>query len=281
MKFLKNLWARITRQELIDTLYQTINKNLQTIEELHSQEQEYKNQIRAKEQLITYYCNEISERDGEIDDLKSEIYSLQNENNICPQPDLEVDWDRFPYFGETLFSYYDIDTKKIVDTKIQMTPSKFYKIWSDEMYQYVITGMKTYSKKTELEKIVRLRDLVCDRVTYQFDTNSEGFKIDNWKLPIQTFANKKDDCDGMTSLWLTFCNIYGIPSNKVFNLTGTVPQGGHSFGGYLDQDNKMWIIECTSKMKPFLMKGSNYKCNTGISGITNWQFSGVPKVEQL
>lgn len=273
MKFLKDLWNKIITSN--DQQYKDEIAELSRLLEVYkSHEKELNDTILAKNKLLDIN-NEI------IDDLKSEIYSLQNENNICPQPDLEVDWDRFPYFGETLFSYYDIDTKKIVDTKIQMTPSKFYKIWSDEMYQYVITGMKTYSKKTELEKIVRLRDLVCDRVTYQFDTNSEGFKIDNWKLPIQTFANKKDDCDGMTSLWLTFCNIYGIPSNKVFNLTGTVPQGGHSFGGYLDQDNKMWIIECTSKMKPFLMKGSNYKCNTGISGITNWQFSGVPKVEQF
>jgi hypothetical protein len=281
MNFFQSLWHRITRQELIDTLYQTINNNLQTIEELNSQEQEYKNTILEKEKLLKSYADLIADKDISIEDLYREIDTIRKEENIYPEPNLQVDWDRFPYFGKTVFSYYDLTTKKIVDTEIQMTPSKYYKIWSDEMYQYVISGMKGYTKKTEFEKVVKLRDLVCDKITYQFDTNSEGFKIDNWKLPIQTFANKKDDCDGMTSLWLTFCNIYGIQSNKVFNLTGTVPQGGHSFGGYLDQDNQMWVIECTSKKKPFLMKGSKYKCNTRISGITNWAFAGVPKVEQF
>ena len=45
MKWLNEIWNRITRQELIDTLYQTINNHQHTIEELQSQEQEYKNTI--------------------------------------------------------------------------------------------------------------------------------------------------------------------------------------------------------------------------------------------
>lgn len=280
MKFLKDLWARITRQELIDTLYQTINKNLQTIEELNSQEQEYKNQIRAKEQLVTYYCNEIYDKDAEIDDLKSEINTLRIEENAYPLPEIDVDWDKHPYFPNTKFTYYDAEKKESVDVYATLTPSKFTRLWTDEMYNYVINGMKKYSKKTLLEQVVRLRDLVCDRVTYHHDLNSKGLLVENWKLPIQTFYEKKGDCEDMTNLWLTFCKIYGIPSNVVFNLTGFYGNGGHSFGGFLD-NKTMKIIECTTKSRVIDMKGSQYRCKGQLNGLSNWSCSGVPRVEQF
>lgn len=76
-------------------------------------------------------------------------------------------------------------------------------------------------------------------------------------------------------------SLEGRNKNKVFNLTGTVPSGGHSFGGYLDDNNSMWIIECTAKSPIIKMKGSKYKCNSSLKGITNWMCAGIPKVEQF
>lgn len=281
MNFFQSLWHRITRQELIDTLYQTINKNLQTIEELQSQEQEYKNKIKDKEQLISYYCNEIYDRDGEIDDLRAEINTLRIEENAYPLPDIDVDWDKHPYFPSTKFTYYDTNKKENVDIYATLTPSKFTRLWTDEMYNYVINGMKKYGNKTQLEQVVRLRDLVCDRVAYHHDLNSKGLMSENWKLPIQTFYEKKGDCEDMTNLWLTFCKIYGIPSNAVFNLTGFYGNVGHSFGGFLDDKNNMQIIECTTKSRVIPMKDSQYRCKGGLNGLSNWSCSGVPRVEQF
>lgn len=280
MKFLKDLWNKITRQELIDTLYQEINKNLQTIEELQSQEQEYKNQIRDKDQLITYYCNEIYDRDGEIDDLRAEINTLRIEENAYPLPDIDVDWDKHPYFPTTMFTYYDSTKKKNVNVSAQLTPGKYYRCYSDEMYSYVMNGMKGYSKKTMIEQVIRLRDLVCDRVRYHHDLTSEGVLTENWKLPMQTYYECVGDCDDMCVLWVTFCKIYGIPSNRVFNLTGFYGNVGHSFGGFLDDKNNMQIIECTTKSRVIPMKDSQYRCKGSLNGLSNWSCSGVPRVEQ-
>lgn len=194
MNFFQSLWHRITRQELIDTLYQTINKNLQTIEELNSQEQEYKNTILEKEKLLKGYADLMAERDEEIESLKNEIHTLRIEENAYPLPEIDVDWDKHPYFPHTKFSYYDATKKETVDVYATLTPGKFSRLWTDEMYNYVINGMKKYGNKTLLEQVVRLRDLVCDRVTYHHDLNSKGLLVENWKLPIQTFYERKGDC---------------------------------------------------------------------------------------
>jgi hypothetical protein len=281
MNFFQSLWHRITRQELVDTLYQTINKNLQTIEELNSQEQEYKNTILEKEKLLKGYADLMAERDEEIEDLQNEINTLRIEENIYPLPSIDVDWDKHPYFPGTIFTYYDKDLKENIDVNAQLTPSKFYRVYSDEMYNYVINGMKKYSNKSQLEQVIKLRDLVCDRVTYHSDLSSKGIKIENWKLPMQTYYQKKGDCDDMCVLFVTFCKIYGIPTNQVFNLTGFCNTTGHSFGGYLDTEGTMWIVECTSKLPIIKMKGSAYRCKGHLSGLSNSQFSGVPLVEQF
>ena len=92
-------------------------------------------------------------------------------------------------------------------------------------------------------------------------------------------------CEDMTTLWVTFCFIAGIPADRVFNCTGVLvknnKEGGHSFGIFLSNDGKWKVMECTAMMYPFDFKGSNYYSRGGIEGLSNWQFSGFPKSEQF
>ena len=230
--------------------------------------------LQKKDYLLQLQQAQIDSRDDELE-------SLKNENGVYPLPELDVDWDKHPYFASSINYYYNEKTKKIAKYTAQWTPSKLSRIWTDEMYEYVIFGMKKSSKLTELQKVVKLRNLVLNRCKYMHDLNDIGISEENWKLPHDTYYSKAGDCEDLVNLWLTFCNIYGIPSNKVFNLTGLYGNGGHSFGGYLDDNQVMWIIECTSKSRPLKMKGSNYRCKSSLNGITNWGCSGIPNKEQF
>lgn len=280
MKFLKDLWHKILALDN-QPLNDEIRKLQHQVEELQSQELEYKKDILSKEALLNHYIDVIEGNAVEYEDKIAELKALLAENEVYDLPNIDVDWDKHPYFPSTMFTYYDSTKKKNVNVFAQLTPSKYYRCYSDEMYNYVNNGMKGYAKKSMLEQVKRLRDLVCDRVTYHHDLTSEGALTENWKLPMQTFYERVGDCDDMCVLWVTFCKIYGIPSDRVFNLTGFYGNAGHSFGGFLDDKNNMQIIECTTKSRVIPMKDSQYRCKGSLNGLSNWSCSGVPRTEQF
>lgn len=249
---------------------------------------EYQRIIKQHEQLNLTLNEQLKTKDlviatcqSEISDLRVEINNIKNSENIYPEPVIPVDFSRFPYFPTTKFYYYDKQTKNFKENSIQVTPGKMYRLWSDEMYSIAQSCYKRNKDKSFKDKLKALRNLVLDRCEYHSDLSTTGGLIENWKLPIQTFADKKGDCEDLTILWLTYCNICGIPSNRVFNLTGYYKTTGHSFGAYIDDDGLVYIMECTSKSEPIKFIGSDYRCKGAIKGLSNWQFSGVPGKEQF
>ena len=64
-------------------------------------------------------------------------------------------------------------------------------------------------------------------------------------------------------------------------LTGYYMNTGHAFVGFIE-DEKVYVLEATeNRSQPRLMKGSVYRCEGGLSGISNWACSGRPNVEQF
>ena len=256
-------------------------KYLSQIKDLQHIQEELQDQVNVLNDNIAQNNIFINKLQLKLDAKNLQLDLIQKEEKIYPKPDLDVDWDRFPYFPASKIYYYNKEDNKVNEFAVQWTPSKLTRVWTDEMYNYVIKAHNKYKEDTEKVRIIFLRDLVFSKCKYQTDFNQSGLTIENWKTPVETYYSGFGDCEDLTNLWLTFCNIVGIPSDKVFNLTGYYNTTGHSFGGYLDDMGKMWIIECTSKASPILMKGSVYKCSGKLSGITNWSVSGIPKASQF
>ena len=90
------------------------------------------------------------------------------------------------------------------------------------------------------------------------------------------------NCEDFSICVIAICNILGIPSDKVFMITGYYGNGGHAYPGFIDSDNKVKIVEATNNAYPVtVMKGSFYTSKGNIAGISNWAWKGVPRIEQL
>jgi len=117
---------------------------------------------------------------------------------------------------------------------------------------------------------------------YHSDTDHEGKLKENWKTIPQIWADKQIDCEDFSICVIAICNILGIPSDKVFMITGYYGNGGHAYPGFIDSDNKVKIVEATNNAYPVtVMKGSFYTSKGNIAGISNWAWKGVPRIEQL
>ena len=205
---------------------------------------------------------------------------------IPPVPDLKVDWTKIPYLPTTYFYYYNQKQAKIIGVYCNFSPSKFLKVWDDRIYNFVWDAYKPHMNEPLKDKLVFLRNLVLTKCVYQNDFNEKGALDEDWKMPLVTYYEGVGDCECLTNLFLTFCKIVGIPSNKVFNLTGVYvnqdgTETGHSFGGFIDENNLLYIIECTNNNPIVRMIGSNYKCKGSLSGIFNWDLMGKPLQEQI
>ena len=193
-----------------------------------------------------------------------------------------LDTSKFPYLPSWKIYYYKNGMKT---KKVPFTPSKFYRVWSDEMYRYFknkTKGIKSFDKL-----IIKLRDLSCDICKYETDVSRLGKAGENWRMPTETYYGRLGDCEDSTILWITACNICGVNPERVFNATGYLTQNskevGHSFGLAKFEDGKWYVIETTSKRKPILLQGSKYKITQGsmLNGLSNWFFSGKSKQEQF
>jgi transglutaminase-like putative cysteine protease len=216
----------------------------------------------------------IVTKENEIADLEDMLEQYEEVPDVDTH-DIEMASTGYPYFPKWKVYYW----KNGVYTKdVQLTPTKFYRIWSDDMYQHfkaVVKDLNTFD-----EKVVALRNDILRRTTYKNDVAKNGNKSENWRLPTETYYGKIGDCDDFCILWVTACKICELPADRVFNATGYVTwlgkEAGHSYGIAKFDDGEWYVVDSTST-KVMKLKGSDYKINGLIRGISNWKFSGVPK----
>ena len=282
MKFLKDLWAEITRQKLIDTLYQTINKNLQTIEELKSENQELESTINVEIQNYNFMKEQFELMQKTKNELLEELETYKKVEVPFTIPTDIIDVGTFGYLPQTVYFYWD--GSKPASKTVPIHIHKFYRNFDDNMFQFFRNKIK--GKKTYRTKFIALRDACYDVIKYKHDL-SQGFNIgENWKMPSEIFYSGIDDCDGFTTLFVTACNICDIPADRVFNATGHYKHVtgwiGHSFPVVKFDDDKWYVLEGTSKRNPLLFKDNKeYKItqNNILNGLSNWAMSGKSKKE--
>jgi len=200
-------------------------------------------------------------------------YTPNNENIKVPSI---IDLTGYPYLPYWKIYYYK---NGIESKKVRFTPSKFYKVWSDEMFNFFKNNTKGLTKFDSV--VVKLRDLINDMNTYESDINTNLKIGENWRIPTETFYSEIGDCEDTTILWVTACKILGLSPERVFNATGYYKDIGHSFGIAKFDDGYWYVIETTSKLNPIRLKDSDYRIKGSLNGLTNWKFSGVAKKEQF
>jgi len=282
MQWLKDLWNRIVSSN--DEQYLIKIKELEaTIGELND------DLIRIQSELSDEIDNYLF--------MKSQFESMQNlKNELLEEldslkrvvPDYEIpheiiDVNSFGYLPSVQFYYWNQRTNKMDSKEVAFTPSKFYRVWSDEMFTYFRNGIKNC--KTIDEKFIKLKEMVQQRTKYEHDLNKLGTGIgENWHLPTTTFYSQQGDCDSKTILWVTACHICGLPADRFFNGTGYYkhPNGwiGHSFGLAKFDDGDWRVLELTSARAPLKFKNNKeYKISGFLNGLSNAKMAGKAKKE--
>jgi len=284
MQWLKDLWNRIVSSN--DEQY------LIKIKELETASQD-------KSEIINNLLEDLAaaenQLDKEIDNylfMKSQFELMQNlKNDLLEEletykkvdvpftvPTDIIDTNSFAYLPNTLIYYYNSATKKIATKSVPVTVSKFYRMWTDEMYLFFRDSIKDC--KTFDEKVVKLRDVIKSIVDYKFDLSGNGLSAgENWRMPTETFYGGIGDCEDTTSLWVTACHICGLPADRIFNATGEykAPAGfiGHSYGLAKLDNGEWWVIETTStRPKQKLLGSKEYFIRGTLNGLSNWEMSG-------
>jgi len=286
MNFFKNFWQKIAQSD---------NQPFtDTINSLNTQISQYKSEISAKNIIIIEMQNHNQDLSTDNDQLRADYLEtlanmeeytqrFENLNHTLNPPNINIKWGAPTYFPAWLIYYSDgtqMQTKSVT-----MTPAKFYRLWTDEMWNECQAHKKQWSDKEPFKnKVVALRNLVLKHCKYVTDANRVGKPGENWRIPIESYYGGQCDCEDMTSLFITFCNICGIPSDRVFNATGYITikkqDIGHSFAIFQDDDSKWYVLECTAQQDPKLFKGSAYHCKGMLKGLSNWQWCGDPQEEQ-
>ncbi len=276
MKFLKDLWAEITRQKLIDTQYQEINR----LQDLLNEEIDNYNFMKEQYELMQKTKNQIID---EKDRLQFQYDLLKNDLAEDVRPDLPIDFTKVPYTGVNANTFYNDATGKLETNYTYITISKYFRFWNDEFYSEVIRLYNQKKPKTIRDKVIFAKDILHEEFMfkYQHDKNYSGIFHEHWKTIPQIWADKRIDCEDFSIMVVAICNIIGVPADRVFMLTGFYDQMGHAFVGFIDDDGETYILEATSaNSRPIKFKGSRYKCKAPLSGISNWAMKGVPTVEQ-
>ena len=282
MNFLERIWNNIISSN--DQPYIDANNTL-------------KHEIDVLDNKIIYLETNAESHEQQLTELEAQYSMLLEEFNTINE-ELEsykkipvpytipidiIDTTKFGYLPSTLIYYYA--NGKVATKSVAVTAGKFYRMWTDEMYVFFRTA--TENCKTFDETVVKLRDIIKNKVTYQYDVTKNGTAGENWRLPTETFYGGIGDCEDTTSLWVTACNICGLPADRIFNITGFLNRFGkdmgHSFGGAKMDDGKWYIVETTAKKKPVEFIGSDYRIplNKMINGLSNWAMSGKSKKEQF
>ena len=231
------------------------------------------NLIKDKYEALQKFKDELLEELLQYKEKPITIYEL---------PDF-LDTTKIAYLP-TWKIYYSKNNKMKIKN-VAMTSGKFYRIWTDEMYRFFNDKVKGLTNFDEI--VVKLRNAVCDITNYESDATAKGKPGENWRIAPETYYGGVSDCEDSTILWLTACNICGIPADRVFNATGYYKHGtqsiGHSFGVAKMTDGAWKVIETTRKLNPIIMKGSKYSMplNSTLNGLSNWVMSGKSKKEQL
>jgi hypothetical protein len=284
MKWLKDLWNRIVSSN--DEQYLIKIKELETtIGELNDELARMQSELSDEIDNYLFMKEQFELMQETKNKLLEELEALKHIEADYEIPHEIIDVNSFGYMPNAKFYYYNTSIKKIDAITVQFTPSKFYRVWSDEMFKFFRDAVKNC--KTFDEKVVKLRDVIKNRVTYKHDVNKSGTSTgENWRLPTDTFYGKIGDCEDTTILWVTACHICGIPADRVFNGTGHYkhPTGwiGHSFGLAKFDDGNWRVRETTSKRQPLLFKNNKeYKitANNILNGLSNWAMSGKGKKE--
>ena len=291
MNWIQKIWYRIVSSN--DEPY------IQKINTLSSDLKITKSNLDKCDKALTKATSENSKLQAEFDKLQTEYRVVLDKNKklndrlkaleiVEPPykiPTDIIDTSKFAYLPYTLIYYWNPATKKIASRKLQVTVSKFYRMWTDEMYKYFRNAIKDC--KTFDEKVIKLRDVITSRTTYKYDLSGNGLHAgENWRYPTETFYGRIGDCEDSTSLWVTACHICGLPADRVFNATGEYRLGnntaGHSFGIAKFDDGKWYVIETTSIIPKQLLKGHpNYFITGFLNGLSNWALSGQAKKEQF
>jgi len=286
MSWLTDWWNSIVQsdnQEIIDKYETKIKAYQENVDMLNEQilllTDNYKNASNTLQVIIR-----------ERDKLAEQIKDLQKPTvaSFVIPTDI-IDTSKFPYMPNYTSLFLNSITGKLESKENQMTPSKFYREFTNEMYQFVMSNIKGMTDPDLIK--IKLRDLADARVEYKKDlkvkSNGEYIVGENWKPAHITWDDKAGDCEDSTILWVCFCAIANIPADEVFNATGYYNQMGkevgHSWGVAKFKDNNWYVIETTAKKTPVKLIGSDYRIPLGniMNGLSNWSISGKSKKEQF
>jgi transglutaminase-like putative cysteine protease len=277
MNIFQKIWHSIVSsnddvyKDIIDSQKEKIKNLNKEVSDLNIEIENIKSESTIKDNLIV-------QKEAKIDELEDRIEELTAEPEEVESHDIEMKSNDYPYLPNWHVYYYDKDIKT---KKIRVTPTKFYKIWSDEMYHKFNNLVKDC--KTFDEKVVKIRDYILDIVKYESDAGTEN-KADNWRIPTETYYGKVGDCDDHAILWIAACKMCGLPADRVFLATGYVKwlgkDAGHAWNIAKFDDGEWYVVDSTSS-KVVKLKGSDYKIKGFLRGISNWKFKGVPKHEQF
>jgi transglutaminase-like putative cysteine protease len=250
---------------------------------------ELKNNYANSDKNVIQLTTEKNKLLNQIKETLDELNTYKKTEKPYTIPTDIIDTTKFPYLPSYTSIFLNATTKKLESKENQMTPSKFYREWTDEMYQFVMNNIKGMTDPDLIK--IKLRDLADNRVEYKSDlkVKSTGEYIvgENWKPAHITWDDKAGDCEDSTILWVCFCAIANIPADEVFNATGFYNQFGeevgHSWGVTKFKDNNWYVIETTAKKTPVKLLNSDYRIplNNIMNGLSNWAISGKSKKEQF
>ncbi len=282
MEWLKELWNSITGidvlKENINLLENKIIQKQHEISLLHLEQSEQKDKL-------TKVKKEKSDLKEQITDLQEIVKDLKHEDPEFIVPEDIVNTAVGPYKPSAHFFYWDRHRDRIASVTKRFTSGKFFRMWTDEMFHFFRDAIKDCN--TFDEKVVKLRDVISDRVKYESDAavrNNAIIKGENWHTPTTTFYSKVGDCDSTSILWTTACHICNLPADRVFMATGYYKQFnnwfGHAYGLAKFDNGKWYVIETTSKRVPILNKNNpQYKQSGTLDGLYNWNVVGRAKKE--
>lgn len=271
-------------QKYIDT----IKEQERLIRQHEILEKEQFDKIKTYELMNKDYSDQIYDLQYTITKQEMQIIDLNNKiaGQAVLKPNIDIDYTKRPYTGYNANIFYNSTTKKLSTNQSLITISKYFRFWNDEFYTGTLNAYARLSKKPKtVKQIIQFaKDVLFNEFGFEYhhDLNHEGVLRENWKTIPQIWADKKIDCEDFTICVVAICNILGVPSDRVFMITGYYDVNGHAYPGFVDEDGLTYILEATSSVaKPIKMKGSKYTSQGQLAGISNWAWAGVPKTAQF
>lgn len=189
MNFFQSIWHRITRQKLIDTQYNEINR----LQDLLNEEIDNYNFMKEQYELMQKTKNQILD---EKDRLQFQYDLLKNDLAEEVRPDLPIDFTKVPYTGRNANTFYNDATGKLETNYTYITISKYFRFWNDEYYSQVLRLYNQKKPKTIRDKVIFAKDINHEEFMfkYQHDKTHSGVFHEHWKTIPQIWADKRLDC---------------------------------------------------------------------------------------